>query len=82
MKINVAGLNGEAYFDTTARTNVTGYLLYHKLIQKGVIFNKVCAEIVLADGIPNNEIVHYTTVDIIIGNRLKKIKFIFLPKAT
>lgn len=79
--INVNGLQGEAYFDTAARTSVAGYHLYQKLIQKEVPFQKVCAEIILADGIARNETVYSTVVDIIIGKRFKKIRFICLPKA-
>lgn len=81
VQINVNGLNGEAYFDTAARTSVAGFLLYQKLKQKGLKFQKVCAEIILADGIARNEVVYSTVADIIIGKRYKKIKFICMPKA-
>lgn len=79
--VNINGLNGEAYLDTAARTSVAGFLLYQKLIQKGIPFQKVNAEIVLADGIARNEVVYSTLVDIIIGKRFKKIRFICLPNA-
>lgn len=58
--VNINGLKGEAYLDTAARTSVAGFLLYLKLIQKGIQFKKVYAEIILADGIARNEIVHQT----------------------
>lgn len=81
VNINVLGLNGEAYFDTAARTSVAGFQLYQKLKQKGVTFQKVYAEIILADGISKKEVVYSTKVDIILGKRLKKIRFICLPNA-
>lgn len=79
--VNINGLQGEAYLDTAARTSVAGFQLYQKLIKKGIPFKKVYAEIILADGIARNEIVHSAVVDIIIGNRFKKICFICLPNA-
>lgn len=79
--VNINGMEGEAYFDTAARTSVAGYKLFQKLKEKEVEFQRVAAEIVLADGIPREEIVYSTIVNIIIGKRIRKIRFICLPKA-
>lgn len=81
VEINVNGLNGEAYLDTAARTSVAGYYLFQKLVEKEVKFQKVFAEITLADGAARKEVVCSTIVDIIIGKRLKRIRFICLPNA-
>ncbi|KNC26066.1 hypothetical protein FF38_14143 [Lucilia cuprina] len=81
VEINVSGLKGEAYLDTAARTSIAGYFLYKQLVEKKVKFQSVFAEITLADGISRKENVYSTIVDIIIGNRLKRIRFICLPKA-
>ncbi|XP_036346322.1 uncharacterized protein LOC118755602 [Rhagoletis pomonella] len=79
--ININGLKGEAYLDTAARTSVASSKLYEKLKEKGVEFQKVFAEIKLADGIPRQQMVYSTIVDIIIGKRFKRIRFICLANA-
>lgn len=79
--INVNGLNGEAYLDTAARTSIAGYHLFQKLVEMKEEFQKVYAEITLADGIVRKELVCSTVVKIIIGKRLKRIRFICLPNA-
>lgn len=81
VEINVNGLKGEAYLDTAARTSIAGYYLYKKLKEKEVNFQNVHAEITLADGMVKKEVVCSTIVDIIIANRLKRIRFICLPNA-
>lgn len=81
VEVNINALDGEAYFDTAARTSVAGHILFEKLKEKGLPFKKVCAQIVLADGIVRNEVVYSTTASIIIGKRFKQINFICLPKA-
>ncbi|KAI8116348.1 hypothetical protein CVS40_11568 [Lucilia cuprina] len=81
VEINVSRLKGETYLDTAARTSIAGYFLYKQLVEKKVKFQSVFAEITLADGISRKENVYSTIVDIIIGNRLKRIRFICLPKA-
>ncbi|XP_059223466.1 uncharacterized protein LOC131997116 [Stomoxys calcitrans] len=80
-EININGLNGEAYIDTAARTSVAGQVLFEKLKQKGLPFKKVCAEIILADGIARTKTVYSTTANIIIGKRFKQINLICLPNA-
>ena len=64
--INENGINRQAFFDTGARTSIAGYQLFTKLKEKGLEFEKVVAEITLADGIPRNEIVYSVIADIII----------------
>lgn len=81
VEININGLKGEAYFDTAAGTSVAGYSLFQKLKEKDVEFQKVSAEIILADGIPKQEMVYSTIVQILIGKCLRRIRFICLPKA-
>ncbi|XP_065356155.1 uncharacterized protein LOC135950547 [Calliphora vicina] len=81
VEINVNGLKGEAYLDTAARTSIAGHFLYKKLLEKKVKFQSVFAEITLADGISRKQNVYSTIVDIMIGNRLKRIRFICLPTA-
>ncbi|XP_036347926.1 uncharacterized protein LOC118757308 [Rhagoletis pomonella] len=81
VNININGLNGEAFLDTAARTNVASSQLFKKLREKGVEFQKVFAEIILADGIPRKDMVHSTIVDIVIGKRIKRIRFICLSTA-
>ena len=79
--INISGLKGTAYFDTAARTSVAGYTLFQKLKEKKAEFQKVVAEIVLADGVAKKEVVYSTIADIIIGGRFKRIRMICLPNA-
>ena len=79
--INILGMNGVAYMDTAARTSVAGYALYQKLKEKQVHFQKVLAEIVLADGIPRKEVVDCAIVNISIGKRFEQIRLICMPNA-
>ena len=65
VNINIEGLQGIAYMETGARTSIAGYTLYQKLKAKNTKFTKVYAEIILADGIPRNDLVDCAIVNII-----------------
>lgn len=80
--IEIFGLKGEAVFDSDAKTSVTSLNLKKILTKNGSIFQDVRADICLADGSVTTSKVMSTICDVTIGNRIRKIRLIYLPNAT
>ena len=79
--ISVHGESGVAYLDTAARTSVAGRHLMIHLIKNGTKFIKQLATIKLADGTTKTDDIFIGQTVIVIGNRLKPITMMALPKA-
>ena len=79
--INVMGLKGEACFDTGAKTSVASAHLKKLLTSKGVVFQNVQAEVLLADGHICAKMVMSAIIDVGIGGRIRKMRLISLPNA-
>ena len=79
--IKLFGLQGEACFDTGAKTSIASSNLRKILTSHGAIFQEVKADVTLADGRICAKTVMSTTVDVKIGGRTTKIHFIALPNA-
>ncbi|KAI8125535.1 hypothetical protein CVS40_4373 [Lucilia cuprina] len=81
-QVEFFGLKGEAIFDSGAKTSVASLELKRILTANKCVFQDVRAEITLADGSVSTGRVMSTICNIIIGNRLRKIRLIYLPNAT
>lgn len=79
--IGICGLSGEAVFDSGAKTSIASRNLKTILTRNGCVFQDVTADVVLADGSITTGTVMSTICEIRIGNRIRKIRFIYLPKS-
>ena len=79
--ISLFGLQGEACFDTGAKTSIASSNLKRILTSRGAIFQDVKADVTLADGRTCAKRVMSTIVDVTIGGRVRKIRLIALPNA-
>lgn len=79
--ITAHGETGVAYLDTAARTSIAGYNLFMHLMRNGASFERTSANVVLADGSTQERDLYMANVDIIVGHRLRKIRFAAFPES-